>query len=381
MKKALLLLVVVFFIGSMTLIGVGCKEEAVPAEEEAVQAEEEAVQAEEEAAPAEEEAVGKELKFGVVMRDASASFARVLIAGAQEKADELGIELIINDSHNDSLLQLNQMETLLSTNIDAFVFGGAVDQAAVIPGVIEFNKAGIPVGAIDSAPTGGDLVAYVGSDHSIVAKKAAEAMIRLLEEKYGEVPECKVMKILGNLRDDVCTQCNRGFHSVVDKYPQLTFVEGEGKWNPTDAGSVAADLLTAYGNEIKAVYIMYDLMAPGVIPAIETAGYDPKDLIIVSQDASAEGLFYMRQGKIDAESIQRHFESAKLVVQLLYDYINGEELPQPGDEFEAEGVTWYVHENPYGEGIHINPDSLIVPWDVSMDDPIIMGNITERLGE
>jgi len=380
MKKALLLMIIVFFISSTTLIGVGCKEEAAPAEE----AVEEAV--EEEAAPAEEaveeeEVAEKVLKFGVVMRDASASFARVLIAGTQEKADELGIELIINDSHNDSLLQLDQMDTLLSTNVDAFVFGGAVDQAAVIPGVIEFNKAGIPVGAIDSAPTGGDLVAYVGSDHSIVAKRAAEALIKLLEEKYGEVPEGKVMKILGNLSDDVCTQCNRGFHSIVDEYPQLTFVEGEGNWNPTDAGSVAADLLTAYGDEIIAVYIMYDLMAPGVIPAIEAAGYDSKDLVIVSQDASAEGLFLMREGKIDAEAIQRHFESAKLNVKLLYDYINGEELPQPGDEFEAEGVTWYVYENPYGKGIHINPDSLIVPWDVGIDDPIVMGNITERLGE
>lgn len=375
MRRAVLLLIVVFFISSMTLIGVGCKEEAVTAEEEVVAEEEEA------AAPAEEESAEKELKFGVIMRDASASFARVLIAGAQEKADELGIELIINDSNNDSLLQLNQMDTLISTDVDGFVFGGAVDQAAVIPGIIEFNEAGIPVGAIDSAPTGGDLVAYVGSDHSIVAKRAAEALIRLLEEKYGEVPEGKVMKILGSLSDNVCTQCNTGFHSVVDEYPQLTFVEGEGKWNPTDAGSITADLLTAYGDEIIAVYIMYDLMAPGVIPAIEAAGYDPEDLIIVSQDASAEGLFLMRAGKIDAESIQRHFESAKLVVQLLYDYINGEELPQPDDEFEAEGVTWYVLENPYGEGIYINPDALIVPWDVSIDDPIVMGNITERLGE
>jgi ribose transport system substrate-binding protein len=322
----------------------------------------------------------KELTFGVIMRDASTDFSKLLIEGFSKQAELFGgVKLTILDSKNDSLRQLELMDDLITMKVDGFIFAGAIDQSAVTPGIEKMNEANIPIVAIDSGPVGGKIVAFVGNDDRVIGHKSGEALIRLLKEKYGEVPEGIIIAVVGDLRDSVYTLCIAGFHEVLDKYPQLTIKEGEGKWDPTDAYPITADLITRWGEKTVGVYIMYDCMAAGAIPALENSGYNTKEMIIVAPGIEEGGYPYLVEGITKAAPSQSMYASSKLVMQVLYDYINGKEAPKPGDTMEMMGVTYDVIEDPLGVGPRVVGRVPVVPWDMPVDDPSIQALQFERL--
>jgi ABC-type sugar transport system substrate-binding protein len=324
----------------------------------------------------------KPLKFAMVLRDAAAGWAPVLIAGVRDKAKALGVDVVVMDSHNDSLLQIQLMENFLQQKVDGFIYAGSIDQAACNAVVKKYNEAGIPIIALDSAPTGGEILAFVGSDHIEVARKSAESMIKMIKEAHnGEVPEGTIMYLTGALSDDVMRLQDKGFHAVVDQYPQLAFETAEHKWNPDAALSVTANLITKMGDDRPlAVYCMYDDASPGVIKALEAAGWAPEKMIVVTQDAGI-GLDYLREGKIKTWSTQRFYQSGLLGVEVMYNFITGAApVPKVGDEFSAEGYNWTVIECQTGaKGMHVVPEVLVVPWDVSVDDPGDTHNVASRL--
>ena len=144
----------------------------------------------------------EQLTFGMIMREASAPFSRAMILGAENKANELGVKLIVKDAQNDSIRQLNLMDTFITMGIDGFIFGGAVDQKAIIPGIKNMNENDIPIMAIDTCPVGGRIELFIAVDYKETAHQAAEALIKDLKKKHGgEVPKGVIIEITGALVD------------------------------------------------------------------------------------------------------------------------------------------------------------------------------------
>lgn len=56
----------------------------------------------------------KELVFGMTVRDATPPYAQAMIYGAERVGKELGARIVVIDSQNDVLKQLEQMDSLLS---------------------------------------------------------------------------------------------------------------------------------------------------------------------------------------------------------------------------------------------------------------------------
>lgn len=323
----------------------------------------------------------KKLKFGMVLRDAAAGWAPVMIQGVKDKCNELGTEVIIMDSHNDSLLQIQLMENFLTQKVDGYIYGGSIDQSATNAVIKKYNAAGIPIIALDSFPTDGEILAFAGSDHQAVAEKSAQAMEKMILEKYGPEPKGKVLVLLGDLRDTVAQHCRKGFYNVMEKYKNIEFVEAEHKWQAELGYTVTTDLLTKVNhNEILAVYCMYDDATPGVMKAIENAGLDPKQMIITTHDAGI-GMDYIRQGKIKASSTQRFYQGARLGVQTLVDYINKKPIKQIGEKFTAEGINWEAQDlsRQGAKGIFYMPEIKIVPWDTNTEDPGLTHNVADKI--
>jgi hypothetical protein len=64
----------------------------------------------------------------------------------------------------------------------------------------------------------------------------------------------------------------------------------------------------------------------------------------------------------------------------MYNYIKGKAIPKVGEKFSAEGYNWTTIECQTGaNGLHIVPEVLVVPWDVSVDDPGDTHNVADRL--
>jgi len=325
----------------------------------------------------------QQLTFGMIMREASAPFSRSMILGAQDKAKELGVKLIVNDCQNDNIKQLNQMDTFISMGIDGFIFAGAVDQKAVVVGVKNMNENDIPIMAIDTCPLGGKIELFISVDYKETAQQATEALIKDLKKKHdGEVPKGVVIEITGALIDHATHDFTEGFNSVITDFPQLKVVQGEGKWNNEDSFNRTTDLLMRFGDEVVAIFIHTpDVMSPGVISAIEKQDYNPSKFSITGVWAGPEGLQFIREGKISAIVAPPAREVAELSVQYLYDLKHGKKIPQIGDTVVEEGAVWSpakVVPNPYCEGGFMKIKGALIPWEVSPDDPRLWENLLEK---
>lgn len=328
-------------------------------------------------------AICKQLTFGMTTRDATPPYARAMIYGAERKAKELGVKIVVKDSANDVLKQLDQMDSFLVMGVDGFIFEGTIDTAAVIPGIKKFNERNIPIMAMDNCPEGGHVDLWISFDIVESSKKAAEYFLKGIKENHGgKIPEGVVIEITGALGDAFTNECTEGFHSVIDKYQQLTVVQGEGKWNNIDSFERTSDLLMRHKGKVVGIYVQTpDIMAPGVVRAIEQAGYDPARYSITGICMGPEGRDLIKAGKVHAIVGQPALIAGELSVQYLYDLLQGREIPKIGDTVVKEGTLWSpakVLPNPRCEGAFMMLNAPVVPFDAKPDDPRLWENILTK---
>ncbi len=180
-KKIFLWLVLIVFLLSMSMVGIGCKEEA--AEEEA--AEEEAAPAEEEAAPA-EEVTEIYIIWDVDNLDESTNMGNEAmakrVAEINEERDDIHITYEITDAQNIIENQLASLEAVLLKKPDVMVLT-YTDAEAVKDAVKAVHDAGIKV--IDLRDLGDldivDLVFY-GYNEPEYARVMREWLLKYLDE-------------------------------------------------------------------------------------------------------------------------------------------------------------------------------------------------------
>lgn len=321
-----------------------------------------------------------QLRFGMVIKEPGAPFVQAFIRGAEEKAQELGIKVDIKDGQADSMKIMELMDTFITQQVDGFIMAGAVDLKAIVPGVKKLNEAGIPLASLDTSPEGGKVDYFISFDIEQSTKKAAEAFVQGIKDRNGgEVPEGVVIEITGALEDMFTHSCSKGLRAVTDQYPQLTVVQGEGKWNDVDSHERTSDLLTRHGDQVLGVYVHTpDIMGPGVVSAIEAAGKDPKDYGICGICIGPEGLGLLKGDKALAIVEQPAYDSAQMAVQYLYDIKKGNPTPQIGDTITDEDALWspaQVIENTWAdEGAFIILQGPLVPRDAQVDDARLWEN-------
>lgn len=327
----------------------------------------------------------KPLKFGMIIKYPGVPFIEAFSYAAKEKADELGIELIIRDGEGDANTIMNHIDTFIIEEIDGFIMAGAVDLRAIVPGIEMLNAEGIPVAALDTCPEGGRVEYFISADITDQSAKAAEAFVEGIKARHdGEVPAGIVIEITGDIRDMFTTAASEGFLSIVSQYPQLQVVSGEGKWNNIDSHERTSDLLTRYGDEILGIYVQTpDIMGPGVVEAIKAANLDPKDYGITGIWMGPEGQELIRNDEVLAIVAMPAYDPAQMAVQLLYDIIMGNPVPQLGDILTEEGAIWApaeVKENPFAdEGLYIELQAPLVPLEVGVDDERLWENKLNHL--
>ncbi len=322
----------------------------------------------------------EKVTIGMIVKYTTVPYNQAFIEAAKEKANELGVELIIKDSQGDALKAIEIMDTYLTMGVDGILYGGSYDETLVIPGIKRVNEAGIPIVALDASPEGGKVDLFISSDIESSSRKATEAFVEGIKKRNnGVVPEGVVILVMGRANEMFGQACNRGFFSVMDKYPQITVASGEGKWNNNDAHDVASDLLTRHGKDVLGIYVHTpDIMGLGVVSAIESAGLDPKDYGLAGYCMGPEGLHLIKEGKFYAIANQTAYDAAAQATEYLYNLIKGLPVPKVGDVIEDKDALWSpakVIENPFAdEGAWIVHQAPLVPLEVSADDPRLWEN-------
>lgn len=318
--------------------------------------------------------------IGMVVKYTSAEYVQAFLVGAQDACDQLGIKLLTVDAQGDSLKIMDAIDNFIVQDIDGFILGGAVDLTTVVPGIQRLNEEGIPVFALDTCPEGGHVDMFITFDIEDSSAKAAAQMIEGIKEANGGVvPEGKIIEITGAVVDMFTDECHAGFSSVMDQYPQLTVVQGDGNWNNEDSYARTADLLTAHGNDVVGIYVHTpDIMGAGAVAAVEGAGLVPADYFISGICIGMEGISLLEENKLYAVVEQPALDSAYMAVTYLNDMLNGVDIPAIGDTVEEEGALWSpaeVIENVYADsGATMILQGPLIPMECDPSDALLWEN-------
>ena len=117
-----------------------------------------------------------------------------LADGAKAKAKELGYNLVVLDSQNDTAKELSNVEDALNQNVKALLLN-PVDSAAARAAVREAEAQKVPVLTLDRSAKGITVTSHIASDNVAGGKLAGELIVKELNGK-GNVVSFKASREL-----------------------------------------------------------------------------------------------------------------------------------------------------------------------------------------
>ncbi|OFS20268.1 D-ribose ABC transporter substrate-binding protein [Corynebacterium sp. HMSC04H06] len=247
--------------------------------------------------------------------------------GAQEKADELGINLDIQDASDDASTQTNQLKNA-ETSGAGVVIVNPTDSDAVGSAVQSLNAADIPVVAVDRSSSAGEVASFVASDNVAGGEQAADA----LAESIGE--EGEILVLQGISGSSASRDRGEGFEKGLKKYPNIKVAAKQtANFDRTEGLNVTTNLLQAHPN-VKAVFAENDEMALGAIEALGAkAG---KEVKVFGFDGTEDGIKAIEDGTLEGTIAQLPDELGAKAVEQAAAILNGED---PEAEIPVEVVT------------------------------------------
>jgi len=261
------------------------------------------------------ERASDETTFGISISTLNNPFFVSLRDGAQERADALGVRLIVVDAQDDSAQEASNIDDLIQQGIDALLVN-PTDSDAIVPSINRANEAGIAVFTIDRGATGGDVVAHVASDNFAGGELAGQF---LLDEigNAGLVVELEGIPGTSAARDR-----GAGFNNVVDAAGDVSVVARQtANFNRAEGLTVFENILQTQA-EIDGVFAHNDEMILGAIEAAIAAGRD-QEIIFVGFDAVDDAVNAVNAGTLRATVAQKPAEIGALGVQAAFDHSQG----------------------------------------------------------
>ena len=244
--------------------------------------------------PKEEEVTGGSGKIGLIVSTLNNPFFVTLKEGAEAKAADLGIELVVLDSQNDAAAELSNMEDLLTQGVDVILID-PTDSDAVGNAIKAANAKGVPVITLDRGANAGEVVTHIASDNVAGGLMAGEYVVELLGGKG------KVVELEGIAGTSAARDRGKGFNDAIGASSIEVVAKQVADFDRTKGLSVMENILQAQP-EIDAVFAHNDEMALGALKAIEAAG---KNIIVVGFDATDDAVKSVQDGKMAATVAQQ----------------------------------------------------------------------------
>lgn len=234
-------------------------------------------------------------------------FFKAEAVGAEAKAKSLGYETLILVHDDDANKQSQLIDTAIGRGAKAIILDNAGSEAS-IAAVKKAKDAGIPSFLIDREINAtGIAVSQIVSNNYQGAQLGAEEFVKLMGEKGNYV------ELLGREADLNAGIRSKGYHDVIDEYPEMKMVaQQSANWSQTEGYSKMETILQANPN-IKGVISGNDTMAMGAIAALQAAGR--KDVIVVGFDGSNDVRDSIKSGGIKATVLQPAFAQAQMAVE------------------------------------------------------------------
>ncbi|HVJ00019.1 MAG TPA: D-ribose ABC transporter substrate-binding protein [Sphingomonas sp.] len=241
--------------------------------------------------------------------------------GAAKRAEALGYRSLQFSHDDDAFRQSQLIDTAIARGADAIILDNAGADASVAA-VLKAKNAGVPVFLIDREISArGAAEAQIVSNNYQGASLGAAAFVEAMGEKGPYV------ELVGKESDTNAAIRSRGFHDVLDQYPDLKMVARQSaNWSQSEAFSVMQAILQAHP-ETRGVIAGNDTMAMGALAALESTGRT--DVVIVGFDGSNDVRDAILAGKINATVLQPAFRQAQYAVELADRFVRTGETGEP----------------------------------------------------
>lgn len=262
----------------------------------------------------------QEKTIAVFTKNHSNPFFQVLRLAADKAAAALGVKVIhyIPTKPDSIPEQLSQLEDVVTRRPDALVFM-PVDYVAMVPGVQQVNKAGIPIVNVTDRLSAGDTVSFVGASDYNLGLLAGEALLKKMGGKGNVI-------ILEGVKGTITnTDRVRGFNDALKKFPDVKLLASQpGNYQRLQALQVTENLLQSH-RQIDGIMAANDAMGIGAIEALDGAGRKAQ---VISINGTKEAIEAIKAGKLLASSDYNGFIQGCLGVQIAVRHLAGKPVPK-----------------------------------------------------
>ena len=275
---------------------------------------------------------GRARQIAVITPSHDNPFFKAEADAASARARELGYDVLVNVHDDDANKQDQLIDVAIARKVSAIVLDNAGADASVAA-VRKATAAGIPSILIDrEINVTGVAAAQIVSNNYQGATLGAEEFVRLLGEKGSYI------ELVGRESDTNAAVRSRGFHDILDKYPDLRMVARQSaNWDQREAFQKTETLIQA-NRGIRGVIAGNDTMALGAMAALKGAGL--VHVVVVGFDGSPDAVASISAGEIRATVLQPAAHMARLAVDQAHSLVTTGSTGQPEKQaIDCELVT------------------------------------------
>lgn len=280
--------------------------------------------------------------IAVIPKGTIHEFWKTVHAGAQQAANELGVEIIWKGplKEDDRESQIAVVENLITRGVSGIVLA-PLDNTALRGPVNQAMSGGIPVVIFDSGLQGDNFVSYVATDNFKGGQLAGAHMAQLL------VGKGKVAVLRYSEGSDSTTQRENGFIDALKATPGIDVISSNQYAGVTTESAITAaeNLLTRYRQAdgtlaLDGLFCATEPTTLGILRALQNLGYAGK-IRFIGFDASEKMIAALRDKQLDAFVVQNPRKIGYLGVKTLVQHLRHEPVPRRIDT----GSTLVTMEN------------------------------------
>lgn len=259
-------------------------------------------------------------KIGLAVANLQANFFNQIKQSVEAEAKKRGIEVVTVDAKGDGPTQVNQVQDLLTQNIDALIYIPAGAAAATVP-VKLAHTAKVPVINVDRNADGVPGDTFIATNSVSSAKAVCEHIIKeaggkgnmvIIHGQKGTTPE--VDRTKGCME---AVKANPGVKIVAEQWSNL--------WSQDEGFQIMQNMLQAHP-DVNIVFAQADGLALGAAQAIKVA--NPKQKIALGGfDGDTAALEALKNGVFDVTATQQTQKMGRLAVEMAVKIVGGEKVP------------------------------------------------------
>jgi ribose transport system substrate-binding protein len=264
----------------------------------------------------------KKLRIAMIPKGTSHEFWKSVNAGAQEAADELGVELIWKGplKEDDRDEQIKVVEQFTLDKVDGICLA-PLDDTALVTYVMQAQDAGIPVLIFDSGLKYDDTVSFVATDNFAAGELAGQEMAKVL------LAGSEVIVLRYQVGSASTQEREDGFIDAAGKAGLKVVSKEQYAGATVESAQKASENLIARFKEgdglgVAGIFCPNESSTFGMLRALQDAGMAGK-VRFIGFDASSKLLDGLTAGEVDGLVIQNPRRMGYLAVSSMVEKLKG----------------------------------------------------------